>query len=158
MFLAEDIMTSPTMSIDKDKNVKEALDLLAENDISGMPVTDEKGKLAGIISGADIMRYSQMKNLVSFSNTSLWVTPFGKTDDYLQKIHSGYENLHRTLVEQIMTKKVHTAFKDTPISDIAQLMSQHKINRIPIVDADNKVICIVTRNGRSRILSIETSG
>lgn len=146
MFLAEDIMTSPTKTIGKDKNVKEALELLAENNISGIPVTDEEGKLAGIISGADIMRYSQKKKLVSFSNTSLWVTPFGNTDDDLQKIRSGYENLHRTLVEQIMTKKVYTAFRDTAISDIAQLMSQHNINRIPIVNKDNQVVGIVTRN------------
>lgn len=62
MFLAEDIMTSPTITIGKNTNVKEALNLLAENNISGVPVTDKEGKLIGIISGADIMRYSQQKN------------------------------------------------------------------------------------------------
>ncbi len=146
MFLAEDIMTSPTITIGKDKNVKEALNLLADNSISGVPVTDENGKLIGIISGADIMRYSQQKKMIPFSNTSLWVAPLGTADEDLQMIRSGYENLYRTLVEQIMTKKVYSASKDTPISELAQLMNKHNINRIPIVDSDKKVIGIVTRN------------
>ncbi len=146
MFLAEDIMTSPTITIGKDKNVKEALNLLADNNISGVPVTDENDELIGIISGADIMRYSQQKKMIPFSNTSLWVAPLGGSDEDLQVIRSGYENLYRTLIEQIMTKKVYSAAKDTPISELAQLMNKHNINRIPIVDPDNKVIGIVTRN------------
>lgn len=146
MFLAEDIMTSPTITINKDQNVKEALDLLAKKNISGVPVTDEKGKLVGIISGADIMRYSQQKKLVPFSSTSLWVTSLGNTDNDMQMIRSGYENLQRTMIEKIMTKKVYTASKDTPISEVAQIMSKRNINRIPIVESDNQVIGIVTRN------------
>ena len=146
MFLAEDIMTSPTITIGKDKNVKEALNLLADNNISGVPVTDEDGKLIGIISGADIMRYSQQKKMIPFSNTSLWVTQFGDSDEDLQVIRSSYENLYRTMVEQIMTKKVYSASKDTPISELAKLMNKNYINRIPIVDSDKKVIGIVTRN------------
>jgi len=146
MFLAEDIMTSPTITIGKDKNVKEALNLLADSNISGVPVTDEDGKLIGIISGADIMRYSQQKKMIPFSNTSLWVTQFGNADEDLQMIRSSYENLYRTLIEQIMTKKVYSASKDTPISELAKLMNRNNINRIPIVDSDKKVIGIVTRN------------
>ncbi len=146
MFLAEDIMASPTITIGKDKNVKEALNLLADSNISGVPVTDEDGKLIGIISGADIMRYSQEKKMIPFSNTSLWVTQFGSADEDLQMIRNSYENLYRTLVEQIMTKKVYSASKDTPISELAKLMNKNNINRIPIVDSDKKVIGIVTRN------------
>lgn len=146
MFMAKDIMTSPTITIGKDKNVKEALNLLADNNISGVPVTDEDGKLIGIISGADIMRYSQQKKMIPFSNTSLWVTQFGDSDEDLQAIRSSYENLYRTMVEQIMTKKVYSTSKDTPISELAQLMNKNYINRIPIVDSDKKVIGIVTRN------------
>ncbi len=146
MFLAEDIMTSPAITIGKDKNVKEALELLADSSISGIPVTDEEGRIIGIISGADIIRYSQQKKLTPSSSTSIWVAPLGNKDDDLQMIRSGYEKLYRTLVEQIMTKKVYTASKDTPISDLAKLMSQRSVNRIPIVNKDNQVVGIVTRN------------
>lgn len=146
MFLAEDIMTSPTKTIGKENNVKEALELLAENNISGIPVIDQDNKIIGIISGADIIRYSQQNKLVPSSKTSAWLAPLGNADDDLLMIRSGYEKLYRTLVEQIMTKKVYTASKDTPISDLAKLMSRRNVNRIPIVSKDNQVIGIVTRN------------
>lgn len=145
MFLAEDIMTSPTISVGKDKNVKEALNLLAKHNISGMPVVDEGNKVIGIISGADIMRYSQKTKLLPLSSTSLWVSPFGDTDDDLKMIRSGYDNLYRTPVNKIMTTKVYTASRDTPISDLAKLMNQRNINRIPVVDSEGQLVGIVTR-------------
>jgi len=153
MFLSEDIMNYPPITISKDKTVKEALDLLAAHNISGMPVTDIDNQVIGIISGADIMHYSQQKKLIPFSNTSLWVTPSGSTDDDLQMLRSGFEVLHRTMVEQVMTKKVYTASKDTPISDVAKLMNQHNVNRIPIVDSNNKLIGIITRSDLVKYMS-----
>jgi len=44
-----------------------------------------------------------------------------------------------------MTVKVKTIRADTPVSEIADLMLSLKVNRLPVVDDDDKVIGIVTR-------------
>ena len=44
-----------------------------------------------------------------------------------------------------MTRKVYTATEDTPVTELARLMSRRRINRVPIVDAAGKLIGIVTR-------------
>jgi CBS-domain-containing membrane protein len=81
MFLAKDIMTVSTISVSKNNNVKAALDLLAEHNISGLPVVDDEKKVVGIISGSDILRYSHQKNVVPKTSSSFWVSPYTESDD-----------------------------------------------------------------------------
>ena len=45
-----------------------------------------------------------------------------------------------------MVKKPFTATADTDISEIAKLIIQHRINRVPIIDGENKVIGMVSRH------------
>jgi len=152
MFLAKDIMTVPTISVSKNNNVKVALDLLAEHNISGLPIVDDEGKVAGIISGSDILLYSQQKNVVPKTTTSFWVSPYTQSDD-IAVIRDGFENLHRTAIEQVMTKKVFTVKGDTPVSDVAKLMISRNINRVPVVDDAGKLLGIISRADLVRFMA-----
>lgn len=144
MFLAKDIMTVTPITVHKDENLKGALDLLAKHNISGLPVVDNNDRVVGIISGTDIMQYSNQNNIIPHASKSIWISPYSGTDD-LASVRSGFEILHRTAVEKIMTKKVYTITADTPVSEVARLMNRRKINRVPVVDDDEKLIGIVTR-------------
>ncbi len=144
MFLAKDIMTAATITVNKYNHVKAALDLLAEHNISGLTVIDEENKVIGIISGSDILRYSNQKNIVPKSGSSIWVSPYADSDDFAL-IRSGLEVLHRTTIEQIMTKNVYTVKRDTPVSDVAKLMISKTINRVPVVDDAGVLLGIISR-------------
>jgi CBS domain-containing protein len=144
MFLAKDIMTVSTISVSKNNNVKAALDLLAEHNISGLPVVDDEKKVVGIISGSDILRYSHQKNVVPKTSSSFWVSPYTESDD-IAIIRNGFEVLHRTTIEQVMTKKIFTVKEDTPVSDIAKLMISKTINRVPVVDDAGVLLGIISR-------------
>jgi CBS domain-containing protein len=48
-------------------------------------------------------------------------------------------------ISEIMTKKVITTKEEDDISDAAQLMDTHSVNRLPVVDDEGKLIGIVTR-------------
>ncbi len=144
MYIAKDIMSSPTISISKEQTVKEALDLLAKHGISGLPIVDENDKVVGIISDTDIIRYSQQKSIVPHTGSSFWISPYSEIEE-LASVRSGFELLHKTKLENIMTKKVYSVTEDTPASDVAKLMNRRKINRIPVVSDDGKLIGIVTR-------------
>lgn len=144
MFLARDIMTAPTISVSKDNNVKAALDLLAEHNISGLPVIDNNEKVVGIVSGSDIMRYSQQKKVVPARSFSFWVSPYSETDD-IASVRNGFEILNRTIIEDVMTRKVYTVGMNTPISEVAKLMINRKINRVPVIYDDGKLAGIISR-------------
>ena len=52
----EDVMVSPVKTIAEGASVKEAAKVMVERRIGALPVTDTKGKLAGIITESDILR------------------------------------------------------------------------------------------------------
>jgi IMP dehydrogenase len=49
-------MTANPISIDKDANLADAAKLMAKHNISGLPVTENTGKLVGIVTKSDITR------------------------------------------------------------------------------------------------------
>lgn len=145
MFTAKEIMSSPAVSIKEDQTVKEALDVLAERNFSGLIVVDKDDKVVGVISDTDIIRYSQRKSVVPQSSFSFWTSPYTEIDD-IASIREGFEMLHRTLTSQVMTKKVYTVKKDTPATDVAKLMNRRNINRVPVIDDEGKLAGIITRS------------
>ncbi len=144
MYKAKDIMSSQPISASKEQTVKEALDLLAKHGISGLPVVDENDKVIGIISDTDIIRYSEQKSIVPHTGSSFWISPYTEIEE-LASVRSGFELLHKTQLENVMTKKVYSVTEDTPASDVAKLMNRRNINRIPVVNDDGKLVGIVTR-------------
>ena len=156
MFLARDIMSVSTISVSKNNNVKVALDLLAEHNISGLPVVDDEGKVVGIISGSDILSYSHQKNVVPKTSSSFWISPYTESDD-IDIIRSGFEVLHRTAIEQVMTKKVFTVKEDAAISDVAKLMISKTINRVPVVDDAGKLLGIISRADLVKLMACTES-
>jgi CBS domain-containing protein len=142
---AKEIMTKPALGVHSSDTVKSVLELLAEKRISGVPVVDENNKIIGIISDTDILRYAHQISVVPLSNLSGWISPYADISD-LASVRKGFELLHRTTVEQIMTKKVYSADQDAPANKVAELMNRRKINRVPVVDADGKLVGIITRS------------
>jgi len=102
---------------------------------------DDGGHIAGIVTEADII----------VKDTELHFPRYFKLLDgiiYLESLNKFKLNLKKHLaikVEDIMTVKVKTIKPDTPVKEIADLMLSMKINRLPVVDDDNKVVGIVTR-------------
>ncbi len=144
MQTAKEIMSSPPVSIHKDKTLKDTTELLAKHRFSGVPVVDSEEKLVGIISDADILRYSQKINVVPKVNLSGWISPYANVSD-LASIQKGIETLHQTRVSEVMTRKVYTVNEEAEAADIARLMNRRNINRIPVVNSEKKLVGIVTR-------------
>jgi CBS domain-containing protein len=145
MQTAKEIMTKPALSARGTDTVKAVLELLAEKRISGVPVVDEDEKVIGVISDTDIIRYAHQISVVPLSNLSGWISPYAEVSD-LASMRKGFELLHRTDVSQVMTKKVYTAHEDAPANEVAELMNRRKINRVPVVDSDDKLKGIITRS------------
>ncbi len=144
MFKAKDIMSTPPISISGEQTLKEAIELLAEKQISGFPVVDEQNKVIGIISDTDIIRYSQKLSIVTHTNLSGWVSPYIDVDD-LASMRKGYDLFGKTKVKEIMTKKVFSVHEDADAPDVAKLMNRRNINRIPVVNSEGILVGIVTR-------------
>jgi CBS domain-containing protein len=139
--LAKDIMTHQVITVSPEENVDQVTRLLVENKISGIPVVDSENHLAGIVTEKDLMvKAKELK-------VPFYLTVFDSII-YLENPNKFKEEIRKYTahkVKDVMTTKVITAEEDTPVSDIVELLTEHNINRVPIVRR-NKVIGIVTRN------------
>jgi CBS domain-containing protein len=138
---AKEIMTKKVITIKKDASIKDLSELLVNNKISGVPVLDENGGLAGIVSEGDII----------VQNSDLHFPRYFKLLDaiiYLESLNKFKRSLQKhlaTKVEDIMTVKVKTVSEDAPINEIADIMLDSRVNRLPVMDKNNILVGIITR-------------
>lgn len=130
------------------ESISEASKILRKHKISGAPVVDEEGKVIGVLSEGDIMRlvevHSPNLNLILPAPLDLIELPVRMKYEF-DEIASGINKAALKKVKSIMTPKAITITPEKSISDAAEIMEKHKINRLPVVDDENKLMGIITR-------------
>ena len=125
---AKDVMSDGVMSLGDDATVHEATELLVNTGVSAMPVLDKDGMMIGIVSEGDLVGHA-------------------KPEAWLQKelgAEPSAASIDSRLVTEVMTKNVITADENAPLSEVAELMSTHRVKRLPIVSGKS-VVGIVSR-------------
>jgi CBS domain-containing protein len=138
----QDYMTPEPITVLGSDSVETVLKLLEEHHISGLPVVDEIGKVVGIVSEGDLLFKEsplRMPLYLTFLGGVIYLEPPDKFDQQLKKTLG-------TQVQDVMTAHPVTATPETPISQAAHLMIERRINRLPIVDANQQLLGIITRN------------
>lgn len=133
---AKDIMTTPVVCIPASMNLSDAVHFLADKHYSGVPVVDEAGKIAGVLSEKDFLRKMGLSKPTSFMEI---------VSHCLHNKGCMVSNLHNHTVVEIMSVPPITAGPDMTMDVISALFLEVQINRLPIVDAEQRPIGIVTR-------------
>jgi CBS domain-containing protein len=144
MLTARDVMNRVVLSIQEDKTVQELATFLTENEISGAPVLNLRGKLVGVVSLRDIVeKTAESAALVSGRPPGGFYGPgWGEklTPNELSQMHIENEGL---LVREIMTPTVYTVKEDTSVAEIAGTMVSGHIHRL-LVTREGQAVGIVT--------------
>jgi CBS domain-containing protein len=134
---AKDVMTQHVITVTPDASILEALRLMLENGISGLPVVDSNGNLAGIVTEGDFLRRSETG---TERRRPRWVEfllgPGSLAKDY---VHA-----HARRIDEVMTDDVKTIAEDADLGDVVALMEKHRIKRLPVVRG-NALVGIVSR-------------
>lgn len=134
---ASDVMTVRVVTIAPDATVQQAAKLMLEREVSALPVVDSSNRLIGIISEGDLVRRAETG---TERQASWWLSFISGAD---QLAHN-FVKAHGTKVSDVMTKEVIVAKPDTPLSEVAGLLEDHRIKRVPVVEED-LVIGVVSR-------------
>lgn len=148
---AKDIMTRDPITIRKGATVEEALRLMAEHRVSGLPVTDVAGCLEGIITESDLLLKGQAVPPRYRSKVS---GVFAPKPDGLEEAH---RKAQANTVEEAMTRRVLVFSEDSLVVDIARALMEQAVNRVPIV-RDCKVVGIVSRMDIVRAMAKAANG
>jgi CBS domain-containing protein len=104
-----DVMTRKVVTCSADDPVQRIHALMVESGYSALPVL-RKGRLAGIVSRRDLIRYG--------------------------RIRSAIENDAEIPVERLMTTQVFTTVPDEPLTRAAGTLVKHDVSRLPVLDKE----------------------
>jgi len=121
---ARDIMSTEIIAARPDMTIEEALKLLVNNKITGLPIVADDGKMEGVLSEYDILK--QLSGAQKITG-----------DAFRKKI--------------TYTKRVDTIPENMPIDQLMDLFVDTKYRRLPVVDRNGKLVGIVTRRDLMRV-------
>jgi IMP dehydrogenase len=108
---AESVMIHEPITIRKEGTVSDALNLMKEYKIGGIPVVNEHNTLIGIVTNRDL-RFQQ--------------------------------DMDRPIEDVMTVENIITTTKKTTLAEAAMILQAHKIEKLPVVDGDHKLIGLIT--------------
>jgi CBS domain-containing protein len=134
---AADVMTPRVLSVGPDAPLSEAVEMMLKNGISGLPVVDGSGALAGMLTEGDLLRRAETGTERKRPRWLEFVLGPGKMADE-------YVHAHGRKVNEVMSTQVVTVAPGTPLEEVVRLMERHGIKRVPVLER-GRVVGIVSR-------------
>ena len=127
-------MTTDVVTVTPETSLKEVAQLLVANRIAGVPVCDVDGEVVGVVSEADVL----------WKELGLPETAGGFLDRILESAYGNTERASALTAAEAMTSPAITIAPDSAVARAAELMIEHRVNRLPVV-AGGRLVGIVAR-------------
>jgi CBS-domain-containing membrane protein len=118
-----DYMTRSVKTVTRGCSVRELNEMIEQDDFNTYPV-EEDGQIAGIVTKFDVLK--------CFAFTPSQMVP-------------RYADLMNRTIADIMTTAFIYVGADTKLTRVLQLMVEHKIRSIPVIDSDHRLVGIIAR-------------
>lgn len=147
MLTARDIMSTEVASVTLDTSLKDLAGRFMETRYSNMPVVDATGKLVGVISETDLVEYQRPLHIPTVMTLFDGVFSWGSERKFKEEV----DRVTATTVGDLYHENPVTCRPDTPVNELAGLMSKHKVHLLPVVEND-KMIGVVARLDLIRVM------
>jgi CBS domain-containing protein len=143
------VMTSPVLSVRRDTPLQDAVQLLSDRHISGLPVVGEAGELVGELteqalmvreSGFDAGPYVMLLDAVIYLRNPL---------QWDKQVHQVLGNT----VADVMGEHPHTCTADTTLQAAAKQLHDNKVQRLFVLDEQRRPVGVLTRGDVVRALA-----
>jgi CBS domain-containing protein len=138
---AKDIMTTNVKVAKETDTIQNIANILITEKIGGVPVVNEEGKVVGVISETDIMKKEKYVNppeYITLLQGVIYLNDFKKMEHDIKDIAA-------IQVKDLMSKEVIKVHEDDNFDDIANIMIKKSVNRVPVVDQNDKIKGIICR-------------
>lgn len=138
---AKDIMTMDVIVANKSDSIADVAQLLMKEKIGGVPVVSEDREVVGIISETDIMKkekYVEAPQVLNLLQGLIFLSDFKQMEEDMKRV-AAYK------VEELMSTDIITVHENDTFDDVANVMIKKSVNRVPVVDNDNKLKGIICR-------------
>ncbi|WP_225829821.1 CBS domain-containing protein [Streptomyces sp. NK08204] len=129
-----EIMTSDVVCASRETSSEDVLRLLNRHRIRALPVVDHDDKVIGVVSGSDL---AQGRMARARTGRDRWFRLPGRG----RSAHGSAAGA----AGELMTSPAVTVHPEQRVSDAARVMERHQVDRLPVVDEEDRIIGIATR-------------
>jgi CBS domain-containing membrane protein len=129
-----EVMTKDVVSVHPDADIHEAVRLLSDKGIGGLPVVDDRNEVVGVVTEADVLCMVGVERNHGFKDLIRHILG----DPCLKRPKEG-------TVRDFMSSPALTVRFDQDVLEAAELLEKKRIKRIPVVDEKNRLAGILTR-------------
>lgn len=140
-----DVMSRAPVSIGSGASLMDALAAMRAGGFSGLPVVDASGGIVGVVSERDVARVIAGALSRRRVKALLDVLMVGITDLPEPFLRRARVRLEQVSVAEAMSSPPYTIRPEAPLELAADVMTENRINRLPVVD-QGRLVGIVTRN------------
>lgn len=144
---AADLMARHVVAVGIEDTLRQALDVLVENHVSGAPVLDAEDRCVGVITASDILGYERDQAAKADARGEKTAPFFDEGSQQWEEVPLSAFSLEEfadVAVAEAMSRNVESVAPATGIVDIARLMAEKSIHRVLVIDNRKKVAGIVT--------------
>ncbi|MGV9944169.1 CBS domain-containing protein [Streptomyces sp. NPDC003401] len=140
------LMVHDVVTAERGTPFKEVVRRLDRHRISGLPVTDPEGKVVGVVSETDLLLRQAA------------AAPVGGRGSWTERLRGLSRRVRRDTARaragtagEVMSAPAITVRADTTVTEAARLMAGHGVERLPVVDEEDRLVGIVTRRELLRV-------
>jgi CBS domain-containing protein len=132
---AADLMQRDIVAISPDDTLRDALALMTENHVTGLPVMDGKSRCVGLITASDILNYEEEHANNSAENgEAQFFDPETQQWESVPFSAFGLEEFGDVRVQDVMTRDLIWVSRETPLKDVARRMIDERVHRVLVMD------------------------
>ena len=143
------VMTTEVASVTPDTPLAEVARLLVQRDVKAVPVLDGEQRVIGIITGGDLLTRAGMQVRLSLQR---------ELPDQMAAHHLRLLADSGRVARDIMTPHPYTVGADALLIEAAQVMARQDFKRLPVVDAQGRLVGMVSRLDLLRVVADAAPG
>ncbi|MFM8762510.1 MAG: CBS domain-containing protein [Solirubrobacterales bacterium] len=138
-----EIMDADPVSVSPEVGIERVVELMHENELPGLPVVDDEGLLLGIITESDLLLFDENEDTdpppsIQVMGGVIYLGSVKHWEERIRKAVAGTAG-------ELMTDEPITVTADASAHDAGHLISEHRHNRLPVVDDEGHLVGMVTR-------------
>lgn len=145
----KDLMATKVVCVQAETPVSEVADLLHAHRFNGVPVLNKEGTVIGLITEKELFSADSklyLPGYVKILQETKFIIGGNKELPYAA------EQLTRTAAKDIMNVNVHFVTPETSIEELSELFITHNQSPIPVTDASNKLVGIISQSDLIKLL------
>jgi CBS domain-containing protein len=141
---AATLMKRDIVTVSPSDTLKDALALMVENHVTGLPVMDDQCRCIGLITSTDILNYAEEHSEDAENGTTQYFDAESQQWETMQLANFGLDEFGEVDVSEVMSRELIWVDRDAPLNEVAARMLKEQVHRVLVMDKNSNLYGIIS--------------